>query len=151
MNQTKYLVKAVLLLFTLILVLLFFLSLPSLILVKDNPEVIDVSIPKDEKSDRALQNTQGFKLFQQNCATCHAINKIITGPALNGVLERGPWEHRANIYKWIHNPGAFIPTYPYTKELQKVYGQIMPSFPQLSEKDIDGIIDYIEYASGPVS
>ncbi|HEX2607720.1 MAG TPA: cytochrome c3 family protein, partial [Flavisolibacter sp.] len=49
-------------------------------------------------------------------------------------------------HKWVHNPGAFIPTTPYTQALQKTYGQIMPSFPQLSEKDIDAILDWIKTA-----
>jgi cytochrome c2 len=90
----------------------------------------------------------GKQLFQQNCQSCHAINKQLTGPALAGVETRGPWTDRANLYKWIHNPAAFIPTTPYTKELTAAFGgQIMPAFPQLSETDIDGIIDYINKAA----
>lgn len=88
----------------------------------------------------------GQQIFQQNCATCHALDKVITGPALRGVNERGPWTERPNLHKWVHNPGAFIPTTPYTQDLQKTYGQIMPSFPQLSDKDVDAIFDYIKNA-----
>ena len=88
----------------------------------------------------------GKQLFQQNCQTCHAINKNLTGPALAGVEERGPWTDRENLYKWVHNPAAFIPTTPYTKALQAQYGQIMPSFPQLTNKDIDAIVEYISAA-----
>ena len=91
----------------------------------------------------------GQQIFQANCATCHALDKVITGPALRGVNDRGPWTERPNLHKWVHNPGAFIPTTPYTTELQKTYGQIMPSFPQLSEKDIDAIFDYIKNAPAP--
>jgi cytochrome c551/c552 len=90
----------------------------------------------------------GKQLFQANCQTCHAINKQLTGPALAGVETRGPWTERANLHKWVHNPAAFIPTTPYTKALQAQFGgQIMPSFPQLSEKDIDAIIDYVNVAA----
>lgn len=67
----------------------------------------------------------------------------MTGPALAGVETRGPWGERENLYKWVHNPAAFIPTTPYTKALQAEYGQIMPAFPQLSNKDIDAIVEYI--------
>jgi cytochrome c2 len=88
----------------------------------------------------------GQQIFQQNCATCHALDKVITGPALRGVNDRGPWTDRANLHKWVHNPGAFIPTTPYTSALQKTYGQIMPSFPQLSDKEIDAVADYIKNA-----
>jgi cytochrome c551/c552 len=86
----------------------------------------------------------GKQLFQQNCQSCHALDKKMTGPALRGVTERGPWGDRKNLYAWIHNPAAFIPTTPYTKALQAEYGSIMSPFPQLSEKDIDAIINYIE-------
>jgi cytochrome c551/c552 len=86
----------------------------------------------------------GKQLFQQNCQSCHALDKKMTGPALRGVTERGPWGDRKNLYAWIHNPPAFIPTTPYTKALQAEYGSIMSPFPQLSEKDIDAIINYIE-------
>lgn len=91
----------------------------------------------------------GKQLFQQNCQSCHAINKKLTGPALAGVTERGPWGDRANLHKWVHNPGAFIPTTQYTKDLQASFGQIMPGFPQLSDKDIDAIIDYVSTPPPP--
>lgn len=91
----------------------------------------------------------GKQLFQQNCQTCHAINKNLTGPALAGLEERGPWADRENLYKWVHNPAAFIPTTPYTKALQAQYGQIMPAFPQLSNQEIDAIVDYINTAPAP--
>ncbi|MGZ3908828.1 MAG: c-type cytochrome, partial [Flavisolibacter sp.] len=90
---------------------------------------------------------QGQQIFQQNCQSCHALDKVVTGPALRGVTERGPWaEDRANLVKWVHGPGAFIPTTPYTTALQKTYGQIMPSFPQLSKEEILSIFDWIEKA-----
>ncbi len=86
----------------------------------------------------------GKQIFQTNCQSCHAINKKLSGPALAGFMERGPWaENKENIYAWIHNPGAFIPTTAYTKALQAEYGQIMPGFPQLSNQDIDAVIEYI--------
>jgi len=91
----------------------------------------------------------GQQIFQQNCQSCHAINKKLSGPALAGVTERGPWTDKANRYKWVHNPAAFIPTTPYTKALQAEFGQIMPSFPQLTEKDIDAIFEYISAAPPP--
>lgn len=88
----------------------------------------------------------GKPLFQQNCAACHAINKDMTGPALAGVTGRGPWADRKQLYAWVHNPPAFMAKDPYTKGLQKQFGAIMAPFPQLSEKDIDQIVEYIETA-----
>jgi cytochrome c2 len=87
----------------------------------------------------------GRELFVQNCSTCHAIKKNLTGPALAGVYDRGPWAmDRKNIFKWVHNPGAFIPTTAYTRTLQKEYGQIMPSFIQLSEYDVEAVMAFVK-------
>lgn len=92
----------------------------------------------------SFAQASGQQLFAANCQTCHAINKVVNGPALAGVTERGPWTERAELYKWIKNPAAYIPTSEYTKALQATYGgQIMPSFPQLSTADIDAIIEYV--------
>lgn len=98
----------------------------------------------------SLQAQDGKAIFNANCATCHALDKQLTGPALRGVNERGPWTNRANLHKWVHNPGAFIPTTPYTQQLQATMnGQVMPSFPQLSDKEIDAIFDWIKTAPPP--
>jgi cytochrome c551/c552 len=91
----------------------------------------------------------GKTLFQQNCQSCHALDKKLTGPALRGFTERGPWGDRKNVYAWVHNPAAFIPTTPYTKALQAEYGSLMPGFPQLSEQDIDAIVEYINAPPPP--
>ncbi|RYZ46936.1 MAG: c-type cytochrome, partial [Chitinophagaceae bacterium] len=97
-----------------------------------------------------IQAQDGKALFSANCATCHALDKALTGPALRGVNERGPWTDRANIVKWVHNPGGFIPTTDYTKSLAAQFnGQIMPSFPQLSAEEINAIFDWIKTAPPP--
>ena len=85
----------------------------------------------------------GKKLFQQNCQSCHTLNKNLTGPALGGFVNRGPWSNEKNIYDWIHNPAAFIKKNKYTQQLQLEYGVIMPAFPELSEKEIDDIVAYL--------
>lgn len=97
---------------------------------------------------KEVKNVAGKNLFQANCQTCHALNKNLTGPALAGVESRGPWADRKNLVKWIKNPAAMIAENVYAKELMQQYnGQIMPAFPQLSEKDIASIFDYIKEAA----
>ena len=87
----------------------------------------------------------GAQIFKANCASCHAFGKVLSGPDLTGVTTRGPWaEDRNNLKKWIKNPAAFIPTTPYTQDLLKTYVQIMPSFPQFSDVELEAIISYIE-------
>ncbi|RYZ28874.1 MAG: c-type cytochrome [Chitinophagaceae bacterium] len=97
-----------------------------------------------------IQAQDGKAIFNANCATCHALDKPLTGPALRGVETRGPWADRKELVKWVHNPGGYIPTNPYTQQLAAQYnGQIMPSFPQLGEKEIFAILDYIKSAPVP--
>lgn len=92
----------------------------------------------------------GEKLFKQNCATCHAIDRVLSGPALGGVLNRGPWaQDKKNIYAWVHNPSGFMAKDPYTQGLKAQYGMVMTPFPQLSEKDIDAIIGYVMNPPAP--
>ena len=88
---------------------------------------------------------EGKQIFQQNCASCHALDKQISGPALRGVTERGPWaEDKKNLHAWIKNAPAFLPTNPYTVALQKQYGQIMTNFSStLTDKQVDAVIEYL--------
>jgi mono/diheme cytochrome c family protein len=86
----------------------------------------------------------GEQLFKQNCASCHAIDKDVTGPALGGVLNRGPWaEDKKNLYAWVHNPPGFMAKDKYTQGLKAKYQVMMTPFPQLKDNEIDAIIDYV--------
>ncbi|MBA2330612.1 MAG: c-type cytochrome [Flavisolibacter sp.] len=91
----------------------------------------------------------GKQLFQQNCQTCHALDKKLTGPALRGFTTKGPWTDRQNIYDWIHNPAAFIAKDDYARALKDEYGVVMQAFPQLSNEQIDAIVDYVVAAPPP--
>lgn len=92
---------------------------------------------------------EGKQLFQQNCQTCHALDKKLTGPALRGFTARGPWGDKQAIYDWIHNPAAFSQKDAYTKGLIQEYGVIMQAFPDLTNAQIDAIVEYINTAPEP--
>jgi mono/diheme cytochrome c family protein len=95
-----------------------------------------------------LAAQDGTALFQANCASCHSITKDLTGPALGGLEGRGPWSDRKQLHAWIHNPAKFMASDPYTQGLkQRFNGAMMTAFPQLSEKDIDAIVDHINKAA----
>ncbi|MFY7840899.1 MAG: c-type cytochrome, partial [Lacibacter sp.] len=84
----------------------------------------------------------GKALFQTNCASCHAINKKLTGPALAGLEERGPWGDRKKLYAWIKNPSAFAKTDAYAAALLKEYGVAMTPF-NLSDAEVDAIVKFV--------
>ncbi|HEY2727855.1 MAG TPA: cytochrome c, partial [Parafilimonas sp.] len=91
----------------------------------------------------------GHALFQANCASCHKVDAKLVGPALSGVESR--WPSRDKIHSWVHNSAAVIKSGdPYAVSLYNEFNKTqMTPFPQLSDKDIDAILDYIK--SAPVA
>ncbi len=89
----------------------------------------------------------GDALFKANCTQCHAVNEKVVGPALVGITKRRPTSW---IVSWVHNPAKVIASGDaYAGKLFDDYGkQQMPSFPQLSEKDIKAIITWVESKEG---
>ena len=87
----------------------------------------------------------GRDLFKNKCASCHAKNMKVkmTGPPLAGVNER--WE-KENLHRWIKNAPAYLVNEndDYAKKLALEYKAAMNPFPELSDEDIDAILNYIE-------
>jgi len=96
-----------------------------------------------------LNAQDGKALFSANCASCHAVNKKLTGPALAGVEDR--WPDKKNLYAWIKNSAAFLKTGdPYANNLYNEYNKVaMNNFPGLSDADIDAILAYIKTVPAP--
>ena len=86
----------------------------------------------------------GKALFSQNCASCHAVNKQLTGPALAGVEDR--WPDKAMLHAWIKNNQQVIKSgYPYAVNLYNSFNKTaMNLFPNLTDKEIDAILAYIK-------
>lgn len=87
----------------------------------------------------------GTELFKKNCTACHSIDleKKMIGPALHGVTEK---RSREWLQKWIKNNKSLRESGDKEAiEIYKEYGNIeMNSFPQLSEKQIDDILSFIQ-------
>ncbi|OIQ15836.1 c-type cytochrome [Lacinutrix sp. MedPE-SW] len=89
----------------------------------------------------------GKALFNANCASCHKLDKKMTGPALRNVEARLAEEEgldRAWLYAWIKNSAGMIKSGDaYANKIYKEYnGTAMTAFPQLSDSDIDNILAY---------
>jgi len=94
----------------------------------------------------------GKTLFSNNCASCHAVNKKLIGPALAGVQDR--WPDSKKLHAWIHNNAAFRATGDvYANNLYNEYGKVtMTVFGNtLSDADIDAILGYIKTEAGKTS
>ena len=88
--------------------------------------------------------TEGKKLFVNNCLVCHSIEKDKTGPALAGVIER--WDNdTARVKAFIHNPAKMIAERD--KRAVEIYEKWnhtqMTPFPNLTDKQLDAILEYI--------
>src|SRR4051812_45727136 len=53
----------------------------------------------------AQNAANGEALYKANCTSCHAMDKVLTGPALEGAVKR--WKDPKLLHTWIkHNPAA---------------------------------------------
>jgi cytochrome c551/c552 len=94
----------------------------------------------------ASQHNAGKQLFYNKCASCHMVNKELTGPALKDVRQR--WPDTLLLYAFIKNSEAVINTNAYARELWLRYNQTpMPAHPDLTDNDIREILNYIDEAS----
>jgi mono/diheme cytochrome c family protein len=87
----------------------------------------------------------GQSIFLQRCATCHAVNMTLTGPALKGVEKR--WHNKQNLYAYIRNSQEMIAKGGYAKDLFDTYNKVvMPPFTDLKDEDLQAILAYIKNA-----
>ena len=101
-------------------------------------------------SINTISAQDGKALFQGKCASCHNPLKEGTGPALAGLEDRHKWADHNELLKWVQNPTAYMAADPYTQGLKTKYGSMMTGFPDLTIKDIDAIVTYINTAAKPV-
>lgn len=88
-------------------------------------------------------NQRGKKLFENNCASCHSINKTDNIIHLESVEERVP--SCELLYAFIRNSQQVIQSgNPYFIERYEEFGKIqMNNFPNLTDDNIDDILEYI--------
>lgn len=89
----------------------------------------------------------GKALFLKNCASCHALDKKLTGPALLGVVDR--WKgNKKTLTAWIRNTQSYMKATndPYAIALYNEYGKSAMNVFEgaIDDKQIGDIITYIE-------
>ena len=94
--------------------------------------------------DQQIFAQDGKALFQQNCASCHAVHKDLTGPKLAGIEERVP--DKKLLHDWIRNNQAVLKTgNKYFNDLYQQYNKAaMNLFPNLTDAEIDAILAYVK-------
>lgn len=91
--------------------------------------------------------TAGKQLFNTNCASCHKLDRKMTGPALRNVEARLAEDEgldREWLYKWIRNSSSLIKSGDdYANRIYEEYNKAaMTAYPQLTNSDIDNILAY---------
>jgi cytochrome c553 len=91
----------------------------------------------------------GKALFQSNCASCHNPFKVVTGPALQGMTQRIP--DKKLLHDWIHNNQKVLASgnQYFVNRFNEFNKTPMNVFPNLSDADIDAIVNYVETAKPP--
>lgn len=86
---------------------------------------------------------EGKTLFVSRCAGCHSVNKTLTGPALAGIDERRDMNW---IKSFIRSSQSMVRAGDATAvQLFEQYNKIpMPDHMDLSDDDINSIVDYIK-------
>jgi mono/diheme cytochrome c family protein len=98
--------------------------------------------PLPDSIQQILQT--GNIIFQQNCATCHALDRDLTGPALAHIGRLRPKQWLLDV---THNPAALMQKDCYLQMLKEQYGVIMQAFPNLDAKQICAIYTYLNSES----
>jgi mono/diheme cytochrome c family protein len=92
----------------------------------------------------------GKKLYKQNCASCHKLDKKLVGPALAGVSQRRSEQW---LIQWIRNNAALRASGD--AEANAIFaeygGSVMTNFPSLSDDDIRSIIAYTDAGDAPAA
>ncbi len=90
----------------------------------------------------------GKAIFSTKCASCHAINSKVIGPALAGVEDR--WVDRKLLIKWVQNFSAAVATGdPYSIAMAGFSSTEMQKFPELKDADVESVLAYIKTAGAP--
>ncbi|MEM6342234.1 MAG: cytochrome c [Bacteroidota bacterium] len=93
----------------------------------------------------------GQRLYYNNCASCHALNRNLTGPALGGAWAKYR-DDREFLYDWVRNAPKMIEEgNPKAVELSNWGAGIMLAFPSLNDAQIASILAYAEAESSKLA
>lgn len=93
-----------------------------------------------------VKSQEGEALFKANCASCHKVDKKMTGPALMGVHDRWGGEIEEMI-AFVKNSQAYMkagrPKSDYAKKLYAEFNNTLMPSQALKDEEIKAIFDYV--------
>jgi mono/diheme cytochrome c family protein len=111
--------------------------------VENEQGAVNWTEPLPLVATRVPDTIRGKELFMSKCATCHNVNRQVTGPALAGVEKRVP--DKKLLYAWVRNNQAVLKLgNVYFRKLYNCYNKTpMNIFPELEDADVEDILAYI--------
>jgi mono/diheme cytochrome c family protein len=97
----------------------------------------------DNAGEPRVYNAKGKWLFDQNCGTCHKLGETDDEVGLPYIEDK--IKDKPLLRGWIRNSDSVLKTgNRYFNDLYEKWNKTpMPTFPQLSDGDIDEILEYI--------
>lgn len=99
----------------------------------------------------AQDAAKGAKTFQDNCASCHRVDKDLTGPALKGIQDRV--KDKQLLHDWIRNNSKVLASgNKYFNDLYNKWNKTpMTVFAGFTDAEIDDVLKYIADYKAPVA
>ena len=109
--------------------------------VEESPRIYITNA--DHSREPAVYNARGKWLFDQNCVTCHKLGHSHEYFNLPYIEDR--IQNKQLLRGWIRNSDSVLKSGSvYFNDLYEKWNKTpMPPFPQLSDEDIDEILEYI--------
>ncbi|WP_207426561.1 cytochrome c3 family protein [Pedobacter sp. SYSU D00535] len=110
------------------------------------PQAASGDVAAESGAAPAGDAAAGGALFKQKCTSCHAMSRVVVGPALKGINQK---YDEAWLIKWIKNSQALVAAGdPAAVKVFNEYNKVvMTAFPELSDDDIRNILAYVEAES----
>ena len=104
-------------------------------------ESVDAEVTEDLSQYQTESYKKGRSIFKSKCASCHKLDKKFIGPGLSNIGDKREVEW---LQEWIKDNGAFRASgdADAIAVFNEYGGVVMSAFPELSNEDIDAILEY---------
>jgi cytochrome c1 len=140
MHQWRYILPAILIFIAIAIVYL--MTEKTSIFKSYNADKNEITVIN--KPDFLSQDGfRGKELYDSNCLKCHGSFNQADGPWLSLAGVDSKWPDKKELFEFIRNPEEVIKRNAYAKKLKVAFGIIMQGFPNLTDNEIQAIINYI--------
>ena len=96
-------------------------------------------------TDRSENATSGKKIFNTNCAACHTLDRIMTGPPLRNVLNRLDHPNKNFVYDFITKEDSLLRVKDtYTIGINQEYNMKFNHNFNLDKTEFENLMEYFK-------